>query len=275
MPYARLYYHMVWATRDRRPCITPVIAAQLADVLRWKVERLGGQAFAAAAQRDHVHVVAAFPPAADLVKCIRQLKGASATRLYELLGFTPEVGWAEEYGLVSLSAEQLDAVVEYVNEQETHHAQDNLIPELEEIGTVPPSAPAEPAPMPTAPPPPAPTPREREKPKYFWSDELAEPATRDLMTAFVLVSIADLFATMRLLAMGVIREGNVLADRVLRDFGDRGFILFKLLLITLILGLAAFIHSRRPSAGRAVLWAGILLTGVVLIRHIAIMLAII
>jgi REP element-mobilizing transposase RayT len=275
MPYARLYYHLVWATRDRRPVITPVIAAQLADVLRWKVERLGGQAFAVHAQRDHAHVVAAFPPAADLVKCIRQLKGASATRLYEMLGFSPEVGWAEEYGVVSLSADQLDAVVEYVNEQETHHAQDNLIPELEEIGTVPPPAPAEPAPQPTVPPTPVPRTPSTEKPKYFWSDELAEPAVRDLMTAFILVSVADLFATMRLLAMGVISEGNALANWVLREFGNNGFILFKLLLIALILALAAVIHARRPAVGRAVLWTGILLTGVVLIRHIAIMLAII
>lgn len=111
-----------------------------------------------------------------------------------------------------------------------------------------------------------------EKPKYFWTESLAEPKYRDLVAAFLLVSFADLFATLRLLAMGAIREGNAVANWVLAQFGGIGFIIFKVLLVALVLIIAGYINTRRPGVARSVLWAGILITGVVLLRHIAIML---
>jgi hypothetical protein len=118
-------------------------------------------------------------------------------------------------------------------------------------------------------------PDQHEKPKYFWSDDLAGPSFRDLVLAFVLISAGDLIATWRLLEMGAIREGNALANWVLHEHGGPGFIIFKLLLVALILGIAYYIHPRRPGSARAILWAGVLITGIVLLRHIAIMLAII
>ncbi|HOF87844.1 MAG TPA: DUF5658 family protein [Armatimonadota bacterium] len=118
-------------------------------------------------------------------------------------------------------------------------------------------------------------PDQGDTPKYFWSDDLAGPAFRALAAAFALVSAADLLATWTLLEMGVIREGNALANWMLREYGGPGLIAFKLLLVAIILGIAAYVHARRPGAGRTILWVGLLVTGAVLLRHIAILLAII
>ena len=115
-------------------------------------------------------------------------------------------------------------------------------------------------------------PNQKVTPKYFWSDDLAGPAFRELVLAFLLVSVGDLVATWKLLEMGVIREGNALANWVLHEFGGLGFIVFKFLLVAAVLAIAGYVHARRPGTGRAILWTGLLVTSIVLLRHLAIML---
>ena len=58
----RLYYHLVWATKERQPLINPETEAALypyiiskADTLRCIVHAIGGV-------EDHIHLVVSIPP---------------------------------------------------------------------------------------------------------------------------------------------------------------------------------------------------------------------
>ncbi|MCB0202166.1 MAG: transposase, partial [Anaerolineae bacterium] len=42
VPYYQLYYHIVWATKNREPLIVPELEAELHKYLRGKGMELGG-----------------------------------------------------------------------------------------------------------------------------------------------------------------------------------------------------------------------------------------
>ncbi|HSN75172.1 MAG TPA: IS200/IS605 family transposase, partial [Anaerolineae bacterium] len=77
MPYYELYYHLVWATKDREPLIVPDLEADLHQYLRGKAISLGVIVHAVGGIEEHVHIAASIPPRLAVATVIGQLKGAS------------------------------------------------------------------------------------------------------------------------------------------------------------------------------------------------------
>lgn len=107
-------------------------------------------------------------------------------------------------------------------------------------------------------------------PRYFWSDWFSGQSLALLATVFIMLSVADLVATQRLLPVGV-KEGNALAALVLSHFGHVGFIVYKLALVAVVVLACVAIDRRDPGLARTILWGGILLMGVIALIHLAIM----
>jgi hypothetical protein len=105
--------------------------------------------------------------------------------------------------------------------------------------------------------------------EYFWTKWTISPTFTELVATFSLLSFTDLLATLRMLQMGV-KEGNAVANWFLMHFGPPGLIVYKLLLVGLILGIAAYIHRQQPVLARRVLWGAILTMGVIALLHVAI-----
>lgn len=131
MPYWKLYYHAVWATKDRLPMLTPEVEPVIFDFLRRKASGLGAIVFALNGTLDHVHLVAAIPPKIAVAKFIGQIKAVASTK-FNKSGLRPEpFFWQDEYGVFSFDAKRLPNFVGYVERQKEHHAQAALIPALE------------------------------------------------------------------------------------------------------------------------------------------------
>jgi putative transposase len=62
MPYWKLYYHLVWATFERLPLITPEREAILRTTLYVKAKELRLVLHGLGHVADHSHVVASIPP---------------------------------------------------------------------------------------------------------------------------------------------------------------------------------------------------------------------
>jgi putative transposase len=62
MPYYRLFYHMVWATKNREPLITVEFETSLHNVIAAKAKKLGAFVYTAGGVEDHIHLVATVPP---------------------------------------------------------------------------------------------------------------------------------------------------------------------------------------------------------------------
>ena len=137
MSYYRLFYHVVWATKDRLPLITPANVDAIYGVIATKVDKIGGIVHALNGMPDHVHLVVTVPPVIALAAFVGQIKGASshlARRLATTAGnelFT----WQAEYGVVSVSERHLPLVIGYVRQQQQHHAEHTLNRTFESCGS--------------------------------------------------------------------------------------------------------------------------------------------
>lgn len=129
MPYWRLYYHFVWATKERRPLITPEIEDQVYKVIAHKCSQLGGWAYAVNGMPDHIHVIAAVPPRMSPAEIARNLKGASGHFVQNEIDIP--FRWQRGYGVFSLSQRGLDTAAAYVRNQKEHHRSGSLIKPLE------------------------------------------------------------------------------------------------------------------------------------------------
>ncbi len=130
MPYHQLFYHLVWATQDRLPLLTPEVEPIVHELLRTKAIGLGATLFALNGWVDHVHMVASIPPTLALSKFIGQTKGATATR-FNKGGHGTLLYWQDEYAAFTFDAKRLPSYIAYVQRQKEHHSQNTIIPLLE------------------------------------------------------------------------------------------------------------------------------------------------
>jgi putative transposase len=134
MPYYRLFYHIVWATKDRLPLITTDNQSAIHAAVSTKITEIEGIVHALNSMPDHVHLVATIPPKIALATAIGQIKGGSS-HLASRVGASEEpFVWQSEYGVVTLGERSLPTVMRDVQDQQEHHAANTLIPALEQFG---------------------------------------------------------------------------------------------------------------------------------------------
>ena len=131
MPYSQLFYHIVWATKNRAPLLTPDLAPDVFELVRTKATGLGATVFALNGIPDHIHLVATIPPQIAVAKFIGQAKGATSAKLNKL---SPPFAWQNEYGVFSFDSKRLPRYVAYVERQKEHHAHGTVISNLERDG---------------------------------------------------------------------------------------------------------------------------------------------
>jgi len=133
MTYWRLFYHVVWSTKNRLPVIDERIEAILARAVPGIAREHGCWSHAIGIMPEHMHLAISIPPRLAIADAIKTIKGSSSHLLaHELAdGSDTWVGWQNEYGIVSFSEKTLPIVVEYVTHQREHHANGTLITGLE------------------------------------------------------------------------------------------------------------------------------------------------
>lgn len=124
MPYWRLFYHLVWATKNRAPLIGEREARLIRRSFELTFADLDAVPHAIGFMPDHVHVVVSAPPKVAPADLARRLKGASAHAVNSRDdGPREEIfAWQGEYGALSFGEQALSEVIAYANDQPARHA---------------------------------------------------------------------------------------------------------------------------------------------------------
>ncbi len=132
MPHTSLYYHLVWSTCDRQPVIDGKGAALLRAAVVGKCATLKAFVYAASVVADHVHLLVAIPATMPVDRFVGQVKGAAA---YAHNRQRPDrlIAWQHEYGAITVSPNDLTALMQYVRQQAQHHDHADLLDEHEPI----------------------------------------------------------------------------------------------------------------------------------------------
>ena len=128
----RLYYHFVWATKERLPLITADIEPELYGYIIGKANALACITHAIGGIDNHIHLIASIPPKLAIADFVKGIKGSSAHHLnHNVPHYSAKFGWQRGYGVFSLGGKQLDEAIAYVVNQKQHHQQGTIVAALE------------------------------------------------------------------------------------------------------------------------------------------------
>lgn len=97
MSYWRVFYHLVWATKNREPLIASESEAILRRSFQLTSDDLGLIVHAVGAMPEHIHIALSIPPKVAVAEAVKRLKGASSFAVGRDL---PDIsfGWQDGYG---------------------------------------------------------------------------------------------------------------------------------------------------------------------------------
>ena len=122
MPHSRLYYHIIWGTKNREPTITSKIEPLLFDFIRSKAIGLGGYVYALNGTADHVHLVAHIPRTITVSQYVGKIKGSSSTRLNKSVVGEDQFYLQSGYSIFTITEFMVPKLTKYVDKQKYHHA---------------------------------------------------------------------------------------------------------------------------------------------------------
>ncbi len=138
MPFWRLYYHAVWATKNRESIITDAMIDPIQQAIHQTSAELDVTVFAVGVMPDHMHVFAQIPPSLVVAKVVGRWKGASSHAANEhRLPTLVKLTWQSGYGVLSVSQSGFEPAVSYVVNQRQRHAARDLYGPLERIDDEP------------------------------------------------------------------------------------------------------------------------------------------
>jgi len=120
-PLSKVILHIVFSTKNREPWldshVRPRMHAYLATICRdvgAEVVRVGGVG-------DHVHIVTTLPRTVSQAELVERIKKVSSKWIKTLDARSRGFFWQRGYGAFSVSPNQIEAVLQYVEAQEEHH----------------------------------------------------------------------------------------------------------------------------------------------------------
>jgi putative transposase len=125
--FTQLYIHYVWATWDRLPLITPDIQRLVYAAIIKECEKLKCTVIAIGGVDDHVHLLTGFPTTITVAELIKQVKGSSSHFITHEIKPKDGFKWQGSYGAFTVSHDGIDAVANYIRNQEIHHQQKSFI----------------------------------------------------------------------------------------------------------------------------------------------------
>jgi REP element-mobilizing transposase RayT len=128
--YTRVLVHMVFATRERRPLIVPELQADLHAYMAGISNNLGCHVYALGGVADHCHLVFDLSRTVALAEFANKVKSGSTKWVRRERG-RRNFGWQRGYGAFSVSQQNLERAVRYVESQEPHHQKRSFQEELE------------------------------------------------------------------------------------------------------------------------------------------------
>jgi len=125
----KLHYHVVLATKYRRPVLVDGVGEALKDIIVRTCDAQGYHLLGAVVQPEHVHLILSLKPNDAPGDVVAKLKGASS---YALVGKFPELKeklgtsklWGGGYSVDTLGRANAFQVKAYLDKQKRHHQDD-------------------------------------------------------------------------------------------------------------------------------------------------------
>ncbi len=132
-PYTQLYLHLIWATWDRLPLITPSLEEIIYASILSKCQKLKCKPLAIGGIVDHVHLLTRFHTTVSVAQLAKEVKGSTSHLITHKIKPGSFFKWQGAYGAFTVRKSDLPRVIAYIKNQKKHHADGMLDDDLERI----------------------------------------------------------------------------------------------------------------------------------------------
>jgi putative transposase len=101
--YSKLYYHIVFSTKNRQPFITANIEEELHKYIAGVIRGIGGSCIDINGMSDHLHLLAILPPKIALSDALRDIKANSSKWIHESKPELAAFAWQDGFSAFSVS----------------------------------------------------------------------------------------------------------------------------------------------------------------------------
>ena len=128
--YTKLYYHLVFSTKNRQPFIAAHMEEQLYKYVSGIIRGIGGTSIEINGMADHIHILTILPPKISVSDALRDIKANSSKWVHESWPELYQFGWQDGFSAFTVSKSQVDPVRQYIRDQKKHHSQSDYKTEL-------------------------------------------------------------------------------------------------------------------------------------------------
>ena len=131
MSYTKLYYHIVFRTKNSRAAINEKHEKDLYKYIWGIVKNKNCKLFRIGGMPDHIHLLMEMPPTIALADFIRDLKTSTNKYMCDHKEQFPLFdGWGKSYCALTYSESGKDNIINYIKGQKQHHEKMSLQHEL-------------------------------------------------------------------------------------------------------------------------------------------------
>jgi REP element-mobilizing transposase RayT len=131
--YSQAYFHLVFSPKNRAALINKSWKNELEKYIAGIIQNHNHKLLAIASMPDHIHIFIGYNLNHLIPDLIEKIKTSSNAWIKQNKLSKYKFEWQKGYGAFTHSRSQIDTVVNYIINQETHHKKDSFKKEYLEI----------------------------------------------------------------------------------------------------------------------------------------------
>ena len=120
--FTQILYHIVYSTKNRECSLKHGNREALFRYVWGVVRNKKGHLYRINGVEDHLHILSDLHPTVALADFIKDLKVSSSKWIKDDRVFPGFTGWQDGYGAFTHSWGEKDVLIEYIKDQQKHHA---------------------------------------------------------------------------------------------------------------------------------------------------------
>jgi REP element-mobilizing transposase RayT len=124
--YSQIYIHLVFAVQGRLNLIPEKNREELQKYITGIIKNRDQKLLAIYCMPDHTHIFIGMRPSVSISDLVREIKAVSSKFINEKKWMSGKFNWQEGFGAFSHTQSNIDAVVNYINNQPEHHKKKNF-----------------------------------------------------------------------------------------------------------------------------------------------------
>jgi len=118
MSYICLNYHIVFATKQRKPLIDDSFSQRLFSYIAGIASNMKSKLYIVNGIPNHIHLLISLPSDVSIADCVRTIKTNSSRWIHQTFDEHKDFAWQQGYSAFSVSYSAIEDVVKYIKDQQ-------------------------------------------------------------------------------------------------------------------------------------------------------------